>query len=196
MENDLKTIQPALSIITRTCQRPNELQRCINSVLNQTDPDFEHLIIPDEIGHGLYWANRQIAECASKIKGDYVYILDDDDLIVSYFFIEDLKKLINNLDSKPDVIVCRGVLNNEKLPKIWKAPIERGKIAAPNLITRNRIFEQHAFMWDQPRAGDFHFAESVWKANPNIFWWDYDVFRAESSCGFNEKQKQKFGFYG
>lgn len=185
-----------MSIITRSCLRPNELQRCINSVLNQTSPDFEHVIIPDEIAHGLYWANRQISECCEKLKGDYVYVLDDDDYIVSFSFIEDLKRLLDNLEAQPDLIICRGELNGERFPKFWKQIPQRGQIAAPNLITRIDIFEQHAYAWDQPRAGDFNFFESMLKTNPNIFWWNYDVFWAESSCGLSEKDKERFGFYG
>lgn len=184
-----------MSIITRTCQRPSELQRCINSVLNQTDPDFEHIIIPDDIVHGLYWANRQIAECRTKLKGDYVYVLDDDDFIISFSFIEELKKLINNLDSKPELIICRGTLNDEQFPKVWKDKVIRGQIAASNLIVRTDVFDAHAGAWDQPRSGDYKFFESVYKTNPVIFWWDFDVFKAASSCGFTEEEKRRYGFY-
>ncbi|NIV99524.1 glycosyltransferase, partial [Candidatus Saccharibacteria bacterium] len=101
--------RPLLSIITRTYQRPDLLERCINSVLRQTLPDFEHLIIDDSIGHGLYWANRQIAECAEKTNGFYIYVLDDDDFITSYSFLEDLKDLLRDIAPRePDLIVCCG----------------------------------------------------------------------------------------
>jgi glycosyltransferase involved in cell wall biosynthesis len=182
--------------LTRSCQRPTELQRCINSVLNQSDPNFEHIIISDEIVHGLYWANRQIKEQAHKLQGQYVYILDDDDYITNLDFIKDFKVLIENIDT--DVIICKGTLNEEIFPKIWKSPLPpvRGKIAAPNLITRRKIFDEFAHHWDQPRAGDFHFIKAIDNAGCKFFWWDYDVFCAESSCGFTEKQKQEFGFYG
>jgi hypothetical protein len=121
--------------------------------------------------------------------GDYVYILDDDDFIVSFFFIEELKKLINGLDLKPDVIICKGTLDGQKFPKIWKEEIQRGKIAAPNLIVRNQVFDKHARMWDAPRAGDFFFAKDIWKTDPYVFWWDFNVFWAESSRGLTEEQK-------
>jgi glycosyltransferase involved in cell wall biosynthesis len=172
-----------------------ELQRCINSILVQTDSDFEHIIIPDEIAHGIHWANRQIKEQAYKLQGKYVYILDDDDYITNPNFIEDFKKLLENLDS-PDVIVCRGELNGKSFPKIWKQDIRRGQIAAPNLIVRRQVFDQYAHHWDQPRAGDYHFINAIYNSGHSFFWWNYEVFWAESSCGLTEQQKEMFGFYG
>jgi glycosyltransferase involved in cell wall biosynthesis len=186
---------PLLSILTRSYLRPDQLERCVKSVINQTDPDFEHIIIPDEIGHGLYWANRQIAECSTKVRGNYIYVLDDDDYIVSPFFIAELKKFLSNFSAIKTgvIIVCCGTLNEEFFPKVWKKPFERGKIAAPNLIVSRQLFETHAHMWDQPRAGDFAFLQSALKENPHIFWWDYNVFCAQSSCGFTEKEQRKYG---
>jgi glycosyltransferase involved in cell wall biosynthesis len=194
MKTNLEIKRPFLSIITRSYKRPTELQRCINSVISQTVPDFEHLIINDEVGEGLHWANRQIVECATKVRGGYIYILDDDDYIISPYFIKELKILLENLyPSRPDLIICCGILNEEFFPKIWKKPVERGKIAAPNLITKRSVFEQYAQNWDQPKAGDFKFVEAIFKSDPKIYWWDYNVFRASSSCGFTEKEKKKYG---
>jgi hypothetical protein len=163
--------------------------------MSQTLPDFEHIIINDEIGHGLYWANRQIAECKNKVCGHYVYVLDDDDHITSFSFIEDFKTLLQNLSPRtPDIIICCGELNEQIFPKIWKQKIERGKIAAPNVICRSKLFNEHAFMWDQPRAGDFKFLEHVLKYDPDIFWWDYEVFCATSGCSLTEEEQVKYGF--
>lgn len=183
---------PLLSIITRSYQRPTELKRCIDSVLNQTDPDFEHIIVPDEIGHGIHWANRQITEQAYKLNGQYVYILDDDDYVVTSDFIKDFRILLENIDSS-DVIICCGTLNGERYPKFWKEPLVRGGIAAPNFICRQAVFNRYAKFWDAPRAGDASFIQAVNKAGHKIFWWDYDVFWAESSCGFTEEQKIRYG---
>lgn len=187
--------KPTLSIITRSCCRPTELQRCINSILTQTDPDFEHIIIPDEVAHGIYWANRQIKEQANKLNGRYVYIIDDDDYISNCRFIEDLKKLLENL-TDPDVIICRGQLNGKSYPTIWKDRPQRGKIAAPNLIVRTDIFNHFAHLWDQPRAGDFFFIKEIYNCGYQFFWWNYEVFWAESSVGLTEEQKEMYGFYG
>ena len=184
-----------MSIITRNCCRPTELQRCINSILYQTDPDFEHIIVADDVAHGLHWANRQIKEQAGKLHGRYVYILYDDDYISNEHFIEDLKALLENL-SDPDVIVCRGKLNGKSFPTIWKQPPERGKFASPNMIVRRQVFDRFADWWDKPRAGDFSFINAVYQADCSFFWWNYEVFWAESSCGLTEAEKEMFGFYG
>jgi glycosyltransferase involved in cell wall biosynthesis len=191
----MKTKSPTLSIVTRNCCRPTELQRCVNSVLNQTDPDFEHIIISDDEVQGLHWANQQIKEQAGKLHGQYVYILDDDDYIVNNNFIEDLKALLENLN-EPDVIICRGQLNGKSYPTIWKEHPQRGKIAAPNLITRVDIFNDFAYRWDQPRAGDFFFIKEIYNSGYQFFWWNYEVFWAESSVGLTEEQKEMYGFYG
>jgi hypothetical protein len=168
--------------------------------LTQTDPDFEHIIISDDIAHGLYWANRQIKEQAHKLQGQFVYILDDDDYIANPNFIKDFKEYIGQYSAITSkiLVVCRGILNDELFPKIWKENFDegaRGKIAAPNMIVSRALFDKCAYAWDQPRAGDFNFLMEAVKLLPHIFWWDYEVFWAESSCGLTEEQKKEYGFY-
>lgn len=52
------------------------------SLRQQTTPDYQHIILPDEERRGVDWANGMMADRDwSDIKGDYVMVLDDDDIL-------------------------------------------------------------------------------------------------------------------
>lgn len=182
-----------LSIITRCYKRPKSLKRCIESVKMQTDSDFEHLMIIDEKGHGLHWANRQIASCKDKCNGHYIYVLDDDDFLLCDNFIEEFKALVTILNRLPDVIICKGYIAADLFPTVWKNTPQRKQIAAPNFIVKNEIFTNHAHQWNQPCAGDFYFIDTVLKSGATVFWWDKVAFQANPSKGLTETQKIKYG---
>ncbi len=114
---------PFLTIITRTCNRPNLLQENIESINKQTDGDFEHLFIVDEIGRGKIWAQASLNKFKNNIgiKGKYVFILDDDDILVDPNFVSVLKE--RSKDSNPDLIMFRGKLGN----KIYPPDVHFGK---------------------------------------------------------------------
>ena len=73
---------PFLSIVTRCFKRPSLLERNKESVYNQLDQDWEHIFIVDDIGMGMEAANKALALNKHLISGEYVFILDDDDILV------------------------------------------------------------------------------------------------------------------
>ena len=97
---------PFLTIITRCCKRPAGLARAIESVQTQTDKDFEQVFIVDEVGKGLTWANRQFHEQRMRAEGEYVFVLDDDDVLATPDFVTRLKECAAQWDM-PDVILLR-----------------------------------------------------------------------------------------
>lgn len=48
-----------LTVITRTYKRPGLLARNQASLAAQTDPDFEQILLVDDAGRGVAWANAQ-----------------------------------------------------------------------------------------------------------------------------------------
>jgi hypothetical protein len=152
---------------------------------------MEHVMIHDQGGHGMHWANKQIFEHSWKVHGQYIYILDDDGFLLYDDFIADFKKLLINLDKEPDVIFCKGWIINKLFPTNWKEMPERRGIGAPNFIIKYETFLEHAFTWDTPRAGDYQFITSVLKQNPKIYWWDKILFYGSMSSGFTGIEKEQ-----
>ena len=52
---------PTLTIVTRTFRRPQMLERCVASVWAQECRDFQHVILPDEIGIGIRASYERMA---------------------------------------------------------------------------------------------------------------------------------------
>ena len=178
---------PILTILTRCYQRPLGLKRCKESLLSQTDPNFEHMIMIDQQGHDIHWANKQIVDMAGKINGDYVYILDDDDFVICENFIHELNEMLLNI--QPNVFIVKGWIHEKSFPKRWRSMPAQGEIAAPNFIVSRDIFNKYASYWDMPRRGDFNFINCVLQSQSDIYWWDRYIFYADPSSGKTEKEK-------
>ena len=105
-----------VSIITPTFNRPGTLKRAIQSVLNQSYPDFEQIIVNDggEDASGLVksFSDSRLRDfnrphhgkaavlnfALSQVAGDYVTYLDDDDVI----YPEHLSLLVAALNDNPE----------------------------------------------------------------------------------------------
>lgn len=169
---------PMISVITRSCGRPEKLQANQRSLQSQTDPDFEQIIIKDTACKGYLWANTKIFQVAEKLNGRYVYVLDDDDCLINNDFIKKLKQFIEAQKKLAEVIICKGYIDFKLFPKVWREPIHRGQIGSPNFIVRNDIFAKNAIHWVKERAGDFHFISSC-GSHKDFLWWDEIIFNAE-----------------
>lgn len=154
----------------------------------QTDPDFEQIIINDDKGRGLWWANKQIANLGEKLNGDYIYILDDDDFIICETFIEELKEVIKQ-NNQPAMIFVKGWIHEKEMPEFWPSIILRGCMGAPNFITRRDVFDKYCHHWNHDRAGDFHFLKHAATKTSNCFPWDRFIFYADPSSGKTELEK-------
>lgn len=158
--------------------------------MRQTDPDFEQILIEDDRGRGIHWANQQIMYSAEVVKGQYVYVLDDDDFLISENFISELKSILERVETLPDVIFVKGYINSMPMPKFWETMPGRGSIGSPNFIVSNKMFCKYAKCWNQPRAGDWHFISAVLSPGCQQLWWDKLVFYASASCGLTEAEKR------
>ena len=93
---------PFLSVITRSCGRAKQFARAKKSLMTQVDPDFEHIIIVDKVGKGLHEANKSLATNKHRVKGQYIFILDDDNYVSDRNFIKHLKNVVSQ--HKVDII--------------------------------------------------------------------------------------------
>lgn len=169
---------PFLSILTRTYCRPDALAQCRATVAGQTDQDLEHLILRDTVGLGVAESNRLFLN--AQPRGEYVMMLDDDDLLASPWFVSDLRAAARAYD--PDVIVFK--MNNAEfgiLPDrfVWQKDPKHGHIDGCNVAVKHYVWDD--CIWaiatdgkggDPVYHSDFVFLLEVWASTDQIYWMD------------------------
>lgn len=161
---------PFLEVITRHLySRPTLLARNRASLEEQTDPDYEQTILTDSQGHGLESANHRIALHMRRVRGEYIWILDDDDICIAPTLIADLKRIVAEED--PHVIMLRmdhgprGVLPPTYL---WGQTPEKGKIGSSAFVVRANVFRAFCDYWRAPSAADYAFIHAVFTQTADL----------------------------
>lgn len=162
-----------LEVITRTYQRPYMLSKNQASLEMQTDNDWIQTIYPDYEGRGVAWANGQMFHIAQQLTGDYVWILDDDDMCILDNFVAELKNIA--AQDKPDVIMIRmdhgerGVLPppGDEFPRM-------GAIGCSAYVVKRNIWERHAYQWQSAHYGsDYDFIHSIFRDEAvKVYWYN------------------------
>ncbi len=166
---------PFLTILTRCYKRPNMLEKCKKSIDDQTLQDYEQIFIIDNIGRGRPYANKafEIAQREYYIRGQYVMILDDDDIIIDKGFIQQMKTFVDN--SRHSAIIFQGKVGNKILPPDHLFGREQPRscqIGSFSIVVRKDVFNRHLPKFGSDNAiGDFKFIESIWKEDPFAVKW-------------------------
>ena len=174
-----------LTILTRVHPaRPRCLERNIASVKNQTDGDIQHLLLrpetepsltPRESTENAIMVGPLIHEAASRVTGQYVMMLDDDDMLRAQDFVSGLRAIVDF--QNPDMIVFRCALGPRIIPPddFWFAnSITVGQIAGPNVAVRRDIYNQASHEWLRPEYGaDFYYIETAARSSKSVYWWDF-----------------------
>lgn len=145
---------PFLSIVTRTYQRPTLLAKCVESLKAQTDKDFEHVIVRDDVGVGIAETYRRLR--TQDVLGKYVWVLDDDNLVVDNKLIERLKNL---RDENPDIVFVKAKIGGRILPDT-ETP-ELAHIDMMNVIVSNDVWMRHRKDFGARYEGDWDFIDAV-----------------------------------
>lgn len=163
-----------LEIVTRTFgQRPTMLQRCIDSVAQQTDGDYTHTIIRDTHARGVAWAVGNLAHHIAT--GEYVIVIDDDDLLVRRTLVAELKQIVAEHD--PDVIMLRashvvfGVLPRNGN---WGHEPQLGDVGTSNYVIRGATWNAYHSIWQAKYEGDWMYINQLWHT-PGLRWYWHDV---------------------
>lgn len=167
---------PFLSIVTRVhgSKRPRGFQ--VNqSSIRRLNGAFEQITITDKRGLGLHYANMSFVLVNPHIKGKYVYLLDDDDLINNSDMVNILKGIADEHD--PDVIVFRMIIKNGQNNNLYptetcwkaKAPII-AHIGGSCFVIKTEWFKKYIHHFGYPRFGDFEFLKEVWRHKPKSYW--------------------------
>lgn len=188
---------PFLSIITRChgSHRPNGLNRNMESI-NRLYGKWEQIFITDKKGLGLYYANMSFMLARQQIRGEYVYLMDDDDKINNPDMIAELSKVVKDNDN-PDVIVFRmliktGAFNNYyPSPECWKKRIPiLAHIGGSCMVVKTEAFKKHIHAFGQQRFGDFFFLKSLYD-DKRMKWYWHDSLMAETGGKPSHGAKEK-----
>jgi len=130
-----------LSILTRHLpQRAAMLKINKASLAMQSCQDFEQLLAIDGLGQGWKHAAEMLADMARDATGDYVLILDDDDIMLN---ADGVKLIKEAAGSAPAAVIFRGyhadlgILPNDN---IWMRRPGLAQIGSFDFITRRDVF--------------------------------------------------------
>lgn len=175
--------RPFLTIVIRTCRRPRYLANCICSILAQTCQHIEIVFLVDQTGShregNILWANRQFKRYVDRVDGQYAFILDDDGVLASTNFVEELKRLVAGRKRRkvriPDAILVRSLSPDydgeiQFLPpdEVWNVAWERGirprqwSGHSYNTVVNAKWWGFVADCWyNCRRGGDWHFSKKL-----------------------------------
>ena len=170
-----------LEILTRTFNaRPTMFAAHRASLAAQTDQDFVHTLLVDDAGRGIAWATENLARYAPRLVGDYVFLLDDDDLLTLPTFVAGLKEIA--VLNAPDVIMVRMDHGAGRiLPSArWGKSPRVSEIGCSAFVVRRDVWQAHAGAWlPGEYISDFKFINAVWQSRPVTYWWDVVASRVQ-----------------
>ena len=165
---------PFLEILTRTFNaRPRMFAAHKASLAAQTDQDFIHTLIVDDVGRGIAYATEQMARYAPSLVGQYIFVLDDDDMLTLPTFVAGLKQIA--VLNAPDLIMIRMDHGAGRiLPSArWGKSPQKSEIGVSAFVVRRELWQAHAGAWlPGCYTSDFQFINAVWRARPIAYWWD------------------------
>lgn len=177
---------PFLEVLTRVYKRPQMLAANQASLDDQTNDDWEQTLLVDEVGRGVGWSYEQLTAYAPKLTGEYIWLLDDDDLCVYPALVADLKAIVavaSVAAHVPDVVMVRmdhgerGVLPPDRF---WGLPPRQAAIGCSAYIVRRAVWQAHAgALAPGHYASDFDFIEAIWQSRPRVYWWDIVASRVQ-----------------
>lgn len=168
----------------------------VASLRAQTDGDWLQTFLVDDVGRGINWSHENMAVNAPNLTGEYIWILDDDDMCICRTLVADLKRIAAEHD--PDVIMLRMDHGTRVLPDdaTWGDAPVCGRIGCSAYVVRREVWQAHAgAMVPGWYGSDFSLINSIfgnnpalglapWIQQPRVYWHD---------CIASRIQVQSFG---
>jgi hypothetical protein len=171
---------PFLTVVTRHMPaRAALLEANVASLACQSDTDYEQLIITDHEGRGTGWANTNLRNYADAPSGQYVLVLDDDDLLACPDAIAQLRQAAR---SRPGVIMARmnhGLLGVLPDAAHWVKEPVRGRIGVSAAICRRDVWQGAAQQFANCYDGDFPFILAAYYSGRGVVWLDRVLTRVQ-----------------
>jgi hypothetical protein len=146
------------------------LEICRQSVRVQCDEDWEQVVIEDQVGIGVAGMYREVRRHVDQVHGDYVYMLQDDDMLVDPRFVAQLRKFVE-ATKWPEVVIVKIRAQTRELPLIWREAPRLGRIDLGNFVVRADVWKAHAADFGQRYEGDFDFIMNLWDCGYRFEWW-------------------------
>lgn len=191
----MKDDQPFLTIFTRHLpERVDLLNRCIQSVRQQSCEDYQHMVVEDTSKHyDVHAADSMFSRFKDGIKGRYVYMLDDDDYLIDEDFIGVIRSAAQQ--ECPDVIMVRMERAvkpfNDVLPprNLWEKRPQPGKVGAPCFIIKANVWKEYCYLFGKPTKGhgDHCLIATLWDEGYKFHWLNRVVVRIDR-IGHQEKR--------
>lgn len=177
-----------LHVLTRCYRRPALLCDNLRSLAALDSTDWEQTLLVDTVGRGIGWSYGNMAAFAPHLRGDYVWILDDDDLCIRPTLVDELKAIA--AEHGPEVVMVRmdhgerGVLPDGPF---WQGPPVHGHIGCSAVIVQRAIWQRYAGAFGQHYAGDFDFIQALFDADYDFYWHDVVASRCQQ-IGYGKPQ--------
>jgi hypothetical protein len=168
-----------LEIITRCYKRPAMLAANQAALAQQTDHGWTQTLLVDDVGIGVAAANASLASVQPA--GDYVWVLDDDDLCISNTLVADLRAVV--AEHNPDLVFVRfdhywlGVL-----PSVdnWRNMPICGGIGGSGVIARADLWLRSCGGWASGRyESDYDYVLQAYNRAGNVYWHDAIVGKVQ-----------------
>lgn len=171
---------PFLTVFTRhLANRPTLYAQHCASLEAQTCQDFVHLVITDDASRGWPWAESLFETHKDEVHGDYVFQLDDDDVLATPKAVAMLKTAVD--DSQADIVVFRvdhlrlGILPDAS---VWGKQPLCGHIGGEDFIVRREIWQRHIHTRNTGLyESDFGFMAELWRHDYSVYWLDKLIAR-------------------
>lgn len=168
-----------LTIVTRACRRPKMLSENIASVKMQSCHDLEQIFIVDRARAGIQAADRSLSLNKDRVQGEYVYILDDDCMLIHVDFVQMVRDVVD--EHAPDVVMVKsrrppGPPSRRPLVPlegVWGRRLRHGSCNCLCYVVRAELWKEYIEWFGVKRwGGDWWFLERVLKTQPSMYWLD------------------------
>lgn len=203
------TASPQVYLLTRTHHRPEQFQRCLESVKQQSvlprwiiirdDPaddyvgqaDIPHEIFqPARVRTPRWWIrhhnpfNDYFNQVLTRIPdGNFIIYLDDDDMLLDPAWVATI------LERDVDVLVGKFQLGQAHDFAVIGTEIKRGKIGGSCVAVRSEIARKHS--WPQRGGGDFLFIRSLARSH-DFTWLDRIIAGVQSDLNHSWGRRSSY----
>jgi hypothetical protein len=179
---------PFLSIYTPTHRRPTLLATCRQSIQDQTIREqIQHVVVEDLEGVGIGGMFAEIQFHVGELRGQYVYVLQDDDVLAGPDVVGRLR-VFAIANKTPGVVMVRNKKRSMIMPTYWGERPRRNHVDLGSYVVRQDVFAAHAADFAPQYQGDFAFIDAVWEAGWRFTWCDLHFARALGDPGLGRPE--------
>jgi hypothetical protein len=174
-------MRPFLEIVTRHLATRPTLLADNQASLARLGDDWTQTLLIDRVGRGVEWANGEMAGYGRWLRGEWIWILDDDDICIRPNLVSELQQLVGRSDA--DVIVMRmdhgplGILPDNQ---VWMTTPTRGRIGCSAVVVRRRLWQMCAHAYTARYDADYDFISAVFSKAAGVIW--HDVIASRVQC--------------